>query len=169
MHVLNLFQILSTVQQNCLLAIICEESGTVTHPNIWKQHTISLSIHAKSTNRIFYCVWFGLVWFGFMAHQPSSIPNQFLYKQTVLFQTIQFCISTQFSSICPIDRTLSGATTLDQSGPGSNGNKEVHHTLQNSSITGASPSDRFVSYQKHSLGESYPSVQMQSVYSKAVV
>ena len=31
---------------------------------------------------------------------------------TVLFQTIQVSISTQFSSIWPIDRTLSGATTL---------------------------------------------------------
>ena len=32
--------------------------------------------------------------------------------QTVLFQTIQFIISTLFSSIRPIDMTLSGATTL---------------------------------------------------------
>ena len=31
----------------------------------------------------------------------------------VLFQVIQFSISTQFSSIQPIDRTQSGATTLD--------------------------------------------------------
>ena len=31
------------------------------------------------------------------------------------------------SSIGPIDRTLSGATTLGQSGPGSNGNEEVFH------------------------------------------
>ena len=46
------------------------------------------------------------------------------YK-TVLFQTIQFSISTQFSSIRPIDRTLSGATTSGESGPGSDGNKEV--------------------------------------------
>ena len=40
-----------------------------------------------------------------------------------LFQAIQFSISTLFSSIWPIDRTLSGATTQDQSGPGSNGNE----------------------------------------------
>ena len=39
-------------------------------------------------------------------------------SKTVPFQIIQFCISTQFSSIWPIDRTLSGATTLGQSGPG---------------------------------------------------
>ena len=32
----------------------------------------------------------------------------------------------QFSSIWPIDRNLSGATTLGQSGPGSDGNDGVH-------------------------------------------
>ena len=44
-------------------------------------------------------------------------------SKTVLFQTIQFCISTQFSSIWPIDMTQSAATTPDQSGLGSDGNK----------------------------------------------
>ena len=37
--------------------------------------------------------------------------------KTVLFQLIQFSIS----SILPIDKTLLGATTLSQSGPGSDG------------------------------------------------
>ena len=45
------------------------------------------------------------------------------------------------SSIWPIDRTLSGATTPGQSGPGSNGNEEVFCIPQSSRITGASPSD----------------------------
>ena len=54
-------------------------------------------------------------------------------------------------SIWPIDRTLSGATIPSQSGPGSNGNKEVLHVPQSSSITEASPSDCLVSYQGHSL------------------
>ena len=45
--------------------------------------------------------------------------------KTVLFQAIQFSISAQFSSIWPIDRTLSGATTPGQSGPGSDGNTGV--------------------------------------------
>ena len=45
--------------------------------------------------------------------------------KTVLFQTIQFSISMQFSSIKPIDKTLSGTTTLGLSGPGSNGNEGV--------------------------------------------
>ena len=35
------------------------------------------------------------------------------------------------------------------------------------SITGASPSDSFVSYLGHLLGESYHSTEMQSVYSTA--
>ena len=39
-------------------------------------------------------------------------------SKTVLFKTIQFGISTQFSSISAIDRTLSDATTPGQSGPG---------------------------------------------------
>ena len=73
-----------------------------------------------------------------------SISIAFVYTQlnvkTVLFQTIQlsvitvsmsktvplqiihFSISAQFSSIWPIDRTLSGATTPDQSEPGNSGN-----------------------------------------------
>ena len=58
-----------------------------------------------------------------------SIQKQFDFKQfrfeivailnlkTVLFQAIEFSISTKFSSICHIDRTLSGVTTPDQSGP----------------------------------------------------
>ena len=34
-------------------------------------------------------------------------------SKTVLFQTIRFSISTQFSSIWPIDRALSGAAIPD--------------------------------------------------------
>ena len=46
-------------------------------------------------------------------------------SKAVLFQTIQFSNSKQFSSLWPIDKTLSGVTTQDQSGPGSNGNEEA--------------------------------------------
>ena len=89
-------------------------------------------------------------------------------SKTVLFQTIQFSISTQFSSIWSIDRALSGSTTPGQSGHGSNGNEGVLCIPQSSSITGASPSDCFVSYLGHSLGEGfYPSAEKQSVYSTA--
>ena len=73
-------------------------------------------------------------------------------SKTVLFQKIQLSITLLFSSIWPIDRTLSGATTLGPSGPGRNGNKEVLRIPQSSSITGASPSDCLVSYFGHSLG-----------------
>ena len=95
------------------------------------------------------------------------MPSPFLYIKTVLFQTIQVSISTLFSSIWPIDNTLSGDTTPGQSGPVSDGNGGVSNIPQNYSITGASPSDRFVSYPGHSLGEFYPSAEMQSVYSTA--
>ena len=79
------------------------------------------------------------------------------HVKTVLFQAIQFCISTQFTSICPIDRILSGATTPGQSEPGSDGSEGVLHIPQNSSITGTS--DCFVS----NLG-SYLSAVKQPVY-----
>ena len=43
--------------------------------------------------------------------------------------------------------TLSGATTPDQSGPGSDVNELVLHIPQSSSTAGTSPSDCLVSYQ----------------------
>ena len=52
----------------------------------------------------------------------------------------------QFSSIRPIDRTLSAATTSGQSEPGSDGNERVRRILQSFSITGTSPSDFLVLY-----------------------
>ena len=69
-------------------------------------------------------------------------------------------------SIWLIDGTLSGATTSGQIGQGSSGNEGVLHIPQ-SFRTGASPSDGLVSYPGHSLGESYPSTEMQLVYSAA--
>ena len=89
--------------------------------------------------------------------------------KTVLFQVIQFIISTQFSSIWPINRTLSDATTLGQSRSGSDGSKWILHIPQSSRITGTSPLDCLVSYSEHSLGGwgSGLSAEMQSVYSIA--
>ena len=49
-----------------------------------------------------------------------------------------------FSSIWPIDRTLSGATTPGQSVPGSDGNEGLLHIRQSFSVSGASPSDCLV-------------------------
>ena len=71
----------------------------------------------------------------------------------VLTLTTQFNINTQISTIQPIDRALEGATTLRQSGPGSDGNKMVFYILQSSCITGALPSDCLVSYPGHSFRE----------------
>ena len=86
--------------------------------------------------------------------------------KTVLFQTIQFSISTRFSSIQPIDGTLSGATTTSQNGAGTDGNEGILRIPQSFSIIGTSPSDCLVSCPGHSLGgESYPSAEKQSVYS----
>ena len=48
-----------------------------------------------------------------------------LNLKRILFQVIQIRISTFLSFIWPIDRTLSGATTPGQSGPGSDGNEGV--------------------------------------------
>ena len=81
-----------------------------------------------------YMVWFG----GISTIVVYLMPNQFLYIKTVLFQTIQFSISTPFSCIWPIDRTLSSATTSGQSGRGNDGNKGVISVPQISSISGAS-------------------------------
>ena len=100
-----------------------------------------------------------------------SISIDFVYTQlnvkTVLFQKIQFSISMQFSSIWPIDRILSCATTPSQSGPRKDGSEGVLCIPQSSSITGTSPSDCLMSYPEHSLGESYPSAEKQLVYSIA--
>ena len=63
----------------------------------------------------------------------------------------------QFSSIWPIDKTLSGAATPGQSEPGSDGNEGVLSVPQSSSI-GTSPLDCLVSY---------PSAVVQLVYSTA--
>ena len=60
------------------------------------------------------------------------------------------------SSIGPIHKTLSGATTPGQSGPESNGDEWVLCILQCSSITGASPSDYLLSYPVYCLTPEAP-------------
>ena len=73
-----------------------------------------------------------------------------------------------YSSIWPIDKTLSGANTLHQSGPGSNGNEGVLCIPQNSSSTGVSPSHCLMPYLGHIWwGVVNPFAQNQSVYSTA--
>ena len=78
--------------------------------------------------------------------------KQFYFKQFNLAKVI--CLHTVWlttSSIWFIDRPLSGATTLGQSGSGSNGIEGVLSIPQNSSVTGASPSDCLLFYPGHSL------------------
>ena len=71
------------------------------------------------------------------------------------------------SSIWPIDRTLSGATTPGSSRPGNYGNEGVLCIPQSSSITGTSALNSLLSYSGLSMEESYPSWDMQSVYATA--
>ena len=79
-----------------------------------------------------------------------------LNVKTVLFQAIQFSISTQFSSIWPIYKPLSGTTTLGQSGPGSDGNERVLSILQSRNAVG-------VFYCSSRLGNAIVSFKIVSV------
>ena len=65
---------------------------------------------------------------------------------------IFFSISTQFSSIWSIDKTISSATIPGQSGAGTDVNEGLIYIRQSSRITGASPSDCLESYSGYSLG-----------------
>ena len=79
----------------------------------------------------------------------------------------QFSLAkVQFNSIGPIDRTLSGATTPDQSGPGSDGNEGVLRIPQSSTISGTSPSDCLVS-SEDTCWWGVGLAEKQSVYSTA--
>ena len=90
----------------------------------------------------FYFKLFSLVnivkWFQvLLCITNNSIKDQsFIYTQlnvkTVLFLTIQFNISIQFSSISPTDRTQLGATTPGQSGSGSDTIEGVRRIPQSS-------------------------------------
>ena len=67
------------------------------------------------------------------------------YKNS-LCQTIQFSISTPFTSIWLIDRSLSGTTTPGHSRPESDGNNGALLIPKSSCLTGTSSSDCLVSY-----------------------
>ena len=75
------------------------------------------------------------------------------------------CILRSLVLFDPIDRTLSGANSPVQSGPGSDSNEGLLRIPQSSSITVTSLSDCSVSYPGLLLGRFYPSAEMQSVYS----
>ena len=67
------------------------------------------------------------------------------------YQAILFSIRKQFISIWTIDGTLSGATTPNQSGPGSDGNEGALCISQISSITRNLTIRLFFSYPGYSL------------------
>ena len=92
-----------------------------------------------------YCRLFNAKSIFILLKSPISNNSVKLKVKTVLFQTMEFCIGTQVSSIRPIDRSLSGATTPGQSEPGNDGNKGVVCIPQSSSIIGASQSYCLVS------------------------
>ena len=81
----------------------------------------------------------------------------FLYIKTVIFQTIQFSISTQF--LFYLTHRLDIRCYHSRS--------EWTWKWWQWSISGASPSDCVMSYLGHSLGASYPSLEKQLVYSIA--
>ena len=74
--------------------------------------------------------------------------KQFYFKQ---FSGAQ----VQFSSMWPIDRAISVATTLGQSEPVSDSKERVLRIPQSSSNTGTLPSDCLASYPGHFWGGSY--------------
>ena len=72
------------------------------------------------------------------------------------------------SSILCIDRTLPCAKTSGESGRGIDGNKGALY-IPLKSTKGTSPWDCLMLYPRHLLREFYPSTEMQSVYSTALV
>ena len=100
--------------------------------------------------------------------QPIQFTIIIVFVKTVLFQTIQFIISTLFSSILPIDTTLSGATTPGQRGPGSDGNKGYSTFPKTPALLKPHHHHGLLSYLGHSLGwGSYPSAEKHSVWPTA--
>ena len=73
-----------------------------------------------------------ILFYGISTIVGYLMSKPFLYIKTILFQIIQFSISIQFSSIWSIDRTLSDATSLGQSGLRSDGNNGVSRIPWNS-------------------------------------
>ena len=85
----------------------------------------------------------------------------YITNNSIKYQSFVNTTKGSYSFIWPINKTLWGATTSSQNGPGSNGIDEVLNTPQNSRV-GASPSDDFRTLVGR--GGSYPSAMMQSVY-----
>ena len=95
----------------------------------------------------------------------NSVKHKHTVGKTFPLQAIQFTQTIQFSISMLL---VLFNPQIGPSGPGSNGNEGVLRIPQSSSTAGTSPSDCLVSYPGHSLGGgSYPSAEVQSVYSTA--
>ena len=102
-------------------------------------------------------------WFKVLLYITDSSIKPVIYLHTVKWSnsfisdiSILHSVYLSNSSIWPIDRNLSGASTLGQNRPGSDGNEGIPHIPQSSSITGVLPSDFLMSCLGHSFKESYP-------------
>ena len=104
-----------------------------------------------------------LVWFYGTSTIVVECQIHFYQYKRVLFQTIQLSINTHFSSIWPIDRTLSGAITLGQSGPGRDSNERALRIPQHYWDL----STRLFDVISRTLVDSNSSAEKQSVYSMA--
>ena len=148
-------------------------------------HTVQLSNNSISDKSVYHQ---NTVLTYTQLTEPQSIVYTQLNVKSVIFQIIKFSISTGFSSIWPTERTLSSATSLGQSGPGSNGNVEILRIPQSSSLNirlfsvrtllgivlplcrDAVDAYYILNWHGHpgpTFGEFYPSAEMQSVYSTA--
>ena len=146
---------------------VCLFVRVIRYINLFRQIISSIS-----NNSVYHehRVWLSKS-FLFQAFQ-FAISIVFVHTQlnlkAVRFQTIQFSISTQFSSIWPIDRTLSDITTPGQSWPGSDGNEWYSAFPKTPALL--EPPDRIVLchiQDTSSGGWSYSSAEMPSVYSTA--
>ena len=126
----------------------------INHCRLFNAKSIFIHINSSISNNSVWRKWI------FFAYKLFNV-------KTVLFQEIQFTISTRFISVWPIYRTLSGATSRGQSGPGSNGNKEVLHISQKLQHYKSLTIRLFSVISRTLVGGSYLSAQMQLVYSKA--
>ena len=96
----------------------------------------------------------------------NGAPRDTLKCKSSYFQTIQFSLIKQFNSIWTIDRTLSGATTSSRSKPGRDDNEGYSEFPKAPAFL--EPDHQIGWYHiqdTHWVGESYPSANMQSMYS----
>ena len=106
-------------------------------------------------------IQFSVSTFSMLKTIQLSISTQFSCQKSFISSN-SISISMQFNYIWPIDRILSGPTTLGQSRPRSDGNERVLRISQSSSITGASQSDCLMSYPGHSFGGGLTPLQRYS-------